>query len=163
MLKKGITMPLLPLPLDDQSEPIPVFEWDVVNESKGGLRVRRLGRTEQPIAIGEVAGIKMPGKSHWAIGAVRWVTVFEDGGMEFGLQFLAPMARKVVVSAWGAPSGTGLLLHNDGESTVLTSPNAFSAQREIELDDAGDQRLVKPAEVVEVTHRFEIFKVKSAY
>ena len=30
----GITMPLMPLPLNDQSEPIPVFEWDVVNESR---------------------------------------------------------------------------------------------------------------------------------
>jgi hypothetical protein len=163
MLKKGITMPIVALPLDDQSEPIPVFEWDIVNESSGGLRVRRVGTTAQPIAIGEVAGIKMQGKSHWAIGVVRWVTVFEDGGMEFGLQFLAPMARKVIVSAWGAPSGTGLLLQKDGESTVLTSPNAYSSQREIELDDAGDQKLMKPSDVVEVTHRFELFKVKSAY
>ncbi|HUP98260.1 MAG TPA: hypothetical protein VM073_09970, partial [Usitatibacter sp.] len=88
MLRKGLTMPLAALPVNDQSEPIPVFEWDVVNQSKGGLRVRRLDRTEQPIAVGEVAGIKVPGAPHWAIGVVRWVTVFEDGGMEFGLQYL---------------------------------------------------------------------------
>jgi hypothetical protein len=62
-VRRGITMPMLPLPLNDQSEPIPVFEWDVVNESKGGLRVRRLGRTEQPIAVGEVAGIKLHGRA----------------------------------------------------------------------------------------------------
>ena len=86
MLRTGITMPLAPLPLDDASQPIPVFEWDIVNQSKGGLRVRRLERTEQPIAVGEVAGIKMPGKPHWAIGVVRWVTVFEDGGIDLGLQ-----------------------------------------------------------------------------
>jgi hypothetical protein len=163
MLKRGITMPVVPLPMDDQSEPIPVFEWDIVNESSGGLRVRRLGRTEQPIAVGEIAGIKMHGKAHWAIGAVRWVTVFEDGGMEFGLQFLAPMARKVIVSGWGVPSGTGLLLQDEAGASVITSPNAFSTQREIELDDAGDQKLMKPSDVVEVTHRFELFKVKSAY
>jgi len=163
-LRKGITMPVAPHPVDDQSEPIPVFEWDIVNESAGGLRVRRMERTEQPIAVGEVAGIKMHGKPHWAIGVVRWVTVFDDGGgMEFGLQFLAPMGRKVIVSAWGAPSGTGILLQKDDGPAVLTSPNAFSGQREIELDDAGDQQLVKPAEVVELTQRFEIFKVKSAY
>ena len=163
MLKRGITMPMAPLPIDDQAEPIPVFEWDIVNESAGGLRVCRQGRTEQPIAVGEVAGIKMHGRAHWAIGVVRWVTVFEHGGMEFGLQFLAPIARKVIVSTWGAPSGTGLLLEKDGESIVLASPNAFSTQRELELDDAGDQKLVKPAEVVEVTQRFELFKVKPAY
>jgi hypothetical protein len=161
-LRRGITMPLAPLPLDDQSEPIPVFEWDVVNQSKGGLRVRRIGRTEQPIAVGEVAGIKLPGKAHWAIGAVRWVTVFEDGGMEFGLQYLAQMARAVTVAAWGAPSGTGLLMSDgDGPSVLLTSPNAFSHLRELELEERGDTVLVQPSEVVEVTHRFELFTVKA--
>jgi hypothetical protein len=161
-LKRGITMPLTPLPLDDQSEPIPVFEWDVVNESKGGLRVRRMGRTEQPIAVGEVAGIKLPGRAHWAIGAVRWVTVFEDGGMEFGLQYLAQVARAVTVAGWGAPSGTGLLMEDDkGNPSLLTSPNAFSHLKEIELDDRGDCVVVKPAKVVEVTHRFEIFHVEA--
>ncbi len=162
MVRRGITMPLAPLPLNDQSEPIPVFEWDVVNQSHGGLRVRRLGRTEQPIAIGEVAGIKLPGKPHWAIGAVRWITVFEDGGMEFGLQYLASMARAVTVSGWGTPSGVGLLLDGDGPTSLLTSPNAFSHMRELELDDHGDACLVKPSDVVEITHRFEIFTVKTA-
>ncbi|MEO5677208.1 MAG: hypothetical protein ABIQ84_06645 [Usitatibacter sp.] len=161
-VRRGITMPLAPLPLNDQSEPIPVFEWDVVNQSHGGLRVRRLGRTEQPIAIGEVAGIKLPGKPHWAIGAVRWITVFEDGGMEFGLQYLASMARAVTVSAWGAPSGVGLLLDGDGPTSLLTSPNAFSKMRELELDYHGDACLVTPASVVEITHRFELFTVKAA-
>ena len=162
MLHRGITMPLAPLPLNDQSEPIPVFEWDVVNQSRGGLRVRRLGRTEQPIAIGEVAGIKLPGSRHWAIGVVRWVTVFEDGGMEFGLQYLAAMARAVTVSAWGAPSGTGLLLDGDGPASLLTSPHAFSHLRELELDDRGDACIVQPSSVVELTHRFELFTVKAA-
>ena len=161
-LRRGITMPMAPLPLDDQSEPIPVFEWDVVNQSKGGLRVRRIGRTEQPIAVGEIAGIKLPGKAHWAIGAVRWVTVFEDGGMEFGLQYLAQMARAVTVAAWGAPSGPGLLIEDDrGRPNLITSPNAFSHLREIELDDRGDSVVVQPSDVVEVTHRFELFNVKA--
>jgi hypothetical protein len=163
MLRRGITMPIAPLPMDDQSEPLPVFEWDVVNESKGGLRVRRTGKTEQPIAVGEVAGIKLPGKPHWAIGVVRWVTIFEDGGMEFGLQYLATMARAVVVKGWNTPSATGLLLadENDQASTLLTSPNVFANQRELELEDDGDAVMVKPGDVVEATHRFEIFRVSA--
>ena len=162
-LRRGITMPVAPLPMDAQEEPIPVFEWNVVNESKGGLRVRRLGRTEQPIAVGEVAGIKLPGKPHWAIGVVRWVTVFDDGGMEFGLQYLAHMARAVTVKAWGAPSATGLLLADEDEqaSTLLTTPNVYANQREIELEDGADAIMVTPGDVVEVTQRFEIFRVKA--
>jgi hypothetical protein len=158
-LRKGITMPLAPLPVDSQSEPIPVFEWDVVNESKGGLRVRRLEPTQQPIAVGEVAGIKLPGKPYWSVGVVRWVTVFEDGGMEFGLQYLAAQARAVSVKAWGA-SGTGLLLvHDDRPTSLLTSPNMFSKLGTLELEDGDDSCLVDAADVLEVTHRFEVFVV----
>ena len=163
MLKRGITMPLAPLPMDDAEQPIPVFEWEVVNESRGGLRVRRVDPTQQPISVGEVAGIKMHGKPYWAVGVVRWVTVFEDGGMEFGLQYLAPMARAVEVKAWGAPSGTGLLLADEEAqaSTLLTAPNTFLPQREFELEDDGDAVIVRAGDVVEVTHKFEIFTVKS--
>jgi len=109
------------------------------------------------------AGIKLHGKAHWAIGVVRWVTVFEDGGMEFGLQYLAQMARAVQVKAWGAPSAMGLLLADDGQtaSTLLTSPNTFQHQQELELEDDGDACMVQAGEVVEVTHRFEIFTVKA--
>ena len=162
-LRRGITMPVMPLPMNPEDEPIPVFEWDVVNESKGGLRVRRLGRTEQPIAVGEVAGIKLPGKPHWAIGVVRWITVFDDGGMEFGLQYLASMARAVTVKAWGAPSATGLLLADEDEqaSTLLTTPNVYANQRELELEDGSDAITVRPGDVVEVTQRYEIFRVKA--
>jgi hypothetical protein len=164
MLKRGITMPLAPMPLDDAEQPIPIFEWEVVNESRGGLRVRRVDPTAQPIAVGEVAGIKMHGKPYWAVGVVRWVTVFEDGGMEFGLQYLAPMARAVEVKAWGAPSGTGLLLADEEAqvSTLLTAPNTFSPQREFELEDDGDAVMVRAGDVVEVTHRFEIFTVRTS-
>jgi cyclic-di-GMP-binding protein len=161
-LRSGITMPLVPMPLDDASQPIPVFEWDVVNQSRGGLRVRRLERTEQPIAVGEVAGIKLPGKPRWAIGVVRWVTVFEDGGMEFGLQYLASMARAVLVKAWGASSAPGLLLANDEAppKTLLTTPKVFQPQRALELEDGDEAWLVQAEEVVETTRRFEIFTVK---
>jgi hypothetical protein len=66
----------------------------------------------------------------------------------------------VTVSAFRAPSGQGLLLPDgDGPPALLTSPNAFSHLKELEIDDQGDQRLVRPAGVVEITHRFELFTV----
>ena len=36
------------------AQAVPVFEYDVVNESEGGLKVRRLTSTPQAVAIGEV-------------------------------------------------------------------------------------------------------------
>ena len=68
------------------------------------------------------------------------------------------------VKAWGAPSAVGLLFATEGQpaSTLLTSPKVFQRSRALELEDGADQLLVEADEVVEVTHRFEIFTVKAS-
>lgn len=165
MLKRGITMPLMALPMDDASQPIPVFEWDVVNQSPGGLKVRRMGPTQQPIAVGEVVGIKSTGKSHWTIGVVRWITIFDEGGMEFGLQFLAPMGRMVWVQPTVATSPQaklGLLLGDGSQAqdALLTPPNTHSELREFEITEEGAVCCVRAGNLLEKTGRFDLFHVK---
>jgi hypothetical protein len=157
-------MPLFALPLDDASQPVPVFEWDVLNKSEGGLKVRRMGPTQQPIAVGELLGVKSTGKAHWAIGMVRWITLFEEGGMEFGLQFLAPMARAVWVqpTITSSPQAKGGLLLGDGsaaDDTLVTPPNTFSELREFEIDADGAVCRVRARSLLEKTARFELFEV----
>lgn len=164
MVRRGITMPMFALPLDDASQPIPVFEWEVVNKSDGGLKVRRMGPTQQPIAVGEILGIKFTGRAHWTIGVVRWLTIFDEGGMEFGLQFLAKMARTV----WVQPTITsspqaklGLLAgeRQDSLNALITPINTFSDLREFELDEEGTVTCVRARNLVEKTGRFEFFQV----
>lgn len=164
MVRRGITMPLFALPVDDASQPIPVYEWEVLNTSKGGLKVRRMGHTQQPIAVGELLGIKLTGKAHWAIGTVRWITLFEEGGMEFGLQFLAPMARAVWVqpTITSSPQAKGGLLLGDGsasDDTLATPPNTYSELREFEIDEDGAVCRVRARNLLEKTARFELFHV----
>jgi hypothetical protein len=157
-------MPLVALPTDDTSQAIPVFEWDIVNQSAGGLKVRRMGATQQPIAVGEVVGIKFMDRSHWTIGVTRWITMFDEGGMEFGIQFLGSMATPV----WVQPTITnspqakfGLMLAFGDEATeidsLLTPPNTFSDLREFELDHEGTTSRVRAASLIEKTGRFELF------
>ena len=165
-LKKGITMPLMALPTDDASQAIPVFEWDVVNESSGGLKVRRMGATQQPIGVGEVVGVKLMNRSRWTIGVARWITMFDEGGMEFGIQFLGSMARPV----WVQPTITtapqaklGLWMGFGDDATepdaLLTPPNTFSDLREFELDHEGNVSCVRATSLIEKTGRFELFHV----
>jgi hypothetical protein len=161
-LRKGITMPLLALPTDDASQPIPVFEWDVVNQSEGGLKVRRMGATQQPIGVGEVVGIKFMERMRWTVGVVRWITMFDEGGMEFGIQFLATAARMV----WVQPTITStpqaklsLMLLSDAEEALLTPPNTFSDLREFEVDRDGAVSCVRATGLIEKTGRFELFHV----
>ena len=101
------------VPDDEVSKGMSVSEWDVVNQSAGGLKVRRIGNAAQSITVGEVIGIKFMGKAHWTVGVVRWLTMLEEGGMEFGIQFLAPAARCVAVQPTSTSAGQlrlGLLL-----------------------------------------------------
>jgi hypothetical protein len=165
-LKKGITMPLMALPTDDASQPVPVFEWDVVNQSAGGLKVRRMGATQQPIGVGEVVGVKLMDRSRWAVGVARWITMFDEGGMEFGIQFIGTMARPV----WVQPTITsvpqaklGLWLASDADSgepdALLTQPNTYSDLREFELTQEGDVACVRATSLIEKTGRFELFHV----
>lgn len=166
-VRRGITMPLMPLPLDEAEQPIPVYEYDVVNRSEGGLKVRRLGATAQPVAVGEVVGIMEAGARRWSVGVMRWVTVFEDGGMEFGLQFLAPSAQPVAVQPTITSSTSqvrmGLLLDSDEQpgvrESLLAPVNTYSELREFELDDEGSISRVRARGLIEKTARFELFHV----
>lgn len=163
-LKQGITMPLSPLPTDDASLPVPVFEWEVVNQSAGGLKVRRMAPA-QPIGVGEVVGIKLVDRARWTIGVVRWLTMFDEGGMEFGVQFLSSAASMVSVqpTLTAATPKLGLLLADADDpasiEALLTPPNTFADLREFELEQEGVVSLVRATSLIEKTGRFELFHV----
>ncbi len=165
-IRAGITIPLLAMPDDESTKLHPVFEWDVVNQSEGGLKVRRNAATQQTLAVGELVGIKAVGKTQWTIGVARWITVLEDGGMEFGLQFLAPAACAVWVNPVG--SGTpqakmGVLLVNGEEAltpeSLLTPPSTYAEMREYDLRGEDLVSRVRSAGLIEKTSRFELFHV----
>ena len=165
-LKRGITMPLMALPTDEASQAIPVFEWDIVNESAGGLKVRRMGVTQQPIGVGEVVGVKLNDRSRWIIGVARWITMFDEGGMEFGIQFIGSLARPVwvqptVASAPQAKLGLKLAFGNDsGEPDALLTPlNTYADLREFEVSDNGETVHVRATSLIEKTGRFELFHI----
>lgn len=164
-LRRGITMPLTALPTDDASQAIPVFEWDTVNQSMGGLKVRRIEAVPQPIAVGEIVGVKLMERPYWTVGVVRWLTVFDEGGMEFGIQFLGIMARPVwvqptIASAPQAKLGLRLATDEGFEAdALLTPPNTYSDLREYELNDDGDVACVRADGLIEKTGRFEFFHV----
>ncbi len=154
------------MPDDEVSKSMNVNEWDVVNQSAGGLKVRRIGLTTQAITVGEAIGIKFLGKAHWTVGVVRWLTMVDEGGMEFGIQFLAPAARYVSVQPTVSAAGQvrpGLLLSEDESfekaDTLLTAPGTYSDLREFEIEDEGFVSRVRATTLIERTGRFEIFHI----
>lgn len=166
-IKAGITIPLLAVPDDETSKRFPVFEWNVVNQSEGGVKVRRAEETAQAVAVGELVGIKFIGRARWTLGAVRWITQLDEGGLEFGVQFIAPAARLVWVQPADSRSPQakqGLVLDDDGseEAALLTGPNLFEDMRVYELEEQGSLWSVRATRLIERTGRFELFHVSPA-
>jgi len=166
-IARGITIPLVTVPMDEISKGLLVNEWEVVNQSAGGLKVKRVGSSNQPIGVGEVIGIKFMGRARWTIGVVRWVTALDDGGMEFGIQFLAPAAKTVAVTPTISSGGTvklGLMLVEEGHDaeTLLTPPGTYSDLREFEIEEDGMVLCARATTLIEKTGRFELFHIKAS-
>lgn len=165
-IESGLTIPLVFVPDDDTSKGMNVTEWEVVNQSAGGLKVSRSSGASHPITVGEVLGIKFVGKARWTVGVVRWLTTGDEGGMEFGVQFLAPSARSVAVQPTTSAAGQsrpGLLLaQDDGQEPadmLLTMPATYSDLREFEIEADGSVTLVRATSLIERTGRFELFHI----
>jgi hypothetical protein len=168
-IQGAATIPLVFVPDDEVSRSMNVTEWDVVNQSAGGLKVRRQGATAQAITVGEVLGIKFMGNAHWTVGVVRWLTVLDEGGMEFGIQFLAPASRYVAVQPTTSSGGQvrpGLLLSDSGDfdspDMLLAGPSTYSDLREFEIDDEGFISKVRATSLIERTGRFDLFHIASS-
>ena len=165
-LREGITMPLSALPEDESGHAIPIHEWALINLSSGGARVRRSNSTHYPVTVGEVAGIRAPGKVLWTIGVTRWVTGMEDGTIEFGVQFFA----NAVCAVWvkDPVSGgrkLGLLVTESEDASnesLLTPPGTYAELADFELRGEGFRSRVRAGRLVEKNSRFDLFQVVAA-
>jgi len=162
-LKKGITMPMPALVEDDEARMVPIYEWAVVNQSAGGLKVRRAQGSMQQLAVGEIVGVRVPGKKHWTVAVLRWITTLEDGSAEFGLQYIGAAERAVWVQATisaSLQSKPGLLIADEdspGAYLLATPSNTYSELREFDLQAEGFSARVRAAGVIELTGRFDLF------
>src|SRR6185312_6885792 len=161
----GKTIPLLKIPDDEESRAYPVAPWDVVNQSAGGLKLRREGDVGQVVQVGDVVGFKFAARAGWTVGVVRWITQFEMGGMEFGAQFLSSAARPV----WVQPANDvkfqarpGLLMTDEeGASSLLTPPSLFGDLRVYEVVADGETSTMRATGLIEKGVRFDVFYVSS--
>jgi cyclic-di-GMP-binding protein len=164
-IRAGITIPLTAVPDDETSKAFPVYEWDIVNHSAGGVKLRRASQSLNPVVVGDVVGIKFINRPTWTVGAVRWITQFEEGGMEFGVQFLSSMARSV----WVQPQNSGnpqakpglLLTDDEGAEALLTQPSLFGELRTFEIEAQGEISMVRATGLIEKTPRFDVFYVSA--
>jgi hypothetical protein len=167
-LRKGITMPLPAMMEDDAGRSVPIYEWAVVNQSAGGLKVRRAQGALQPLAVGELIGIRAPGKPQWTIAVVRWITTLDDGGAEFGLQYIGTALRAVWVQptiAANPQAKQGLLVADEdspGQDILAAAPSTYSELREFDLTGDNFTTRMRASGLIELTGRFDLFHLAAS-
>jgi len=164
-LRQGLTMPLQALPEDESGHLIPIHEWAVINVSTSGLKVRRKASTAYPVTVGEIVGVRSPGRAMWKVGVTRWVTGMHDGATEFGVQFFAQAVCAVwakKASADNPPRVLALLVAEGEEHSaelLLATPGTYESGADYELRGEGFRSRVRAGKLVESTSRFELFEV----
>ena len=130
--------------------------------------MRRTAPALQPVSVGEIVGVKLAGRARWTIGMVRWITVLDEGGLEFGVQFIASAARpasiRPTITSSEIDPKAALILNealpwNGGESLLVAS-NTFADLREFEVEDAEQLFCVRATNLYEKTNRYEVFEFK---
>lgn len=164
------TMKMAALQLSSSWETFTFSECDLINQSAGGLKLRRDATHAQELSVGEIVGVRQSsfgGQSLGvSVGSVRWVqSDDEEESMEFGVQMLAPKASAVSLvslSDANAKMQPALLLPaipalQQAESLVA-APGTYAEGSPFDIRESGKTRRVRATKLVQQTLRFELFE-----
>ncbi|MCX7672842.1 MAG: hypothetical protein N2Z63_04470 [Thiobacillaceae bacterium] len=140
-----------------------LLRCQVVDDSMGGVAIRRSGGFAVPVRVGEVVGLRQ-GSSGWSVGLVRWFRVPTAGELYFGIQLLAPKVETVQVRRGDdGKHYPGLLLQPAPalkQSTILLlPPGSLSPGLEVELCSQSGPRAVKLDKRLEYTSSVDVFRL----
>lgn len=119
-------------------------EWELRDESAGGMLLRKLGTIRRRVKVGDLIGMRFARGEQWTVAVVRWVKSPNSSRVEIGTQRLAPSAVSVVtkiVADNGAESDflPSLLLPAvptlSEPETLVTPCNVFRPDRMIYMDN----------------------------
>ena len=145
-------------------------ECDLINQSAGGLKLRRDAMHAQELSVGEVVGVRQSSFSGQSlgvsVGSVRWVQSDDDEErMEFGVQMLAPKANAVTIIAAldvNAKKQLAMLLPAipalQQPESLLAGPGTYALAGEYTIHDGNKMRKVRATKLLQQTLRFELFE-----
>jgi len=139
--------------------------WQVINESAGGIALSKDPQSMAKVRVGDLIGLGSGGGQDWGVAVVRWIQGDTPGKIDLGAQFLSPKAEAVALkpSITGAdvPFQPALLLP---EVTALRQPDRlvalrgnFHPMREFEMRYQGVTHTVRATQLIEQTDSFEVF------
>jgi hypothetical protein len=139
-------------------------EWDVVNQSAVGIKLRGMPTVDTAISVGELIAVQYRGVSALTVGVVRWAQTFEDSSVEFGVQMLAPRAEAVTLEPTiGRSSPQRALLMPEisvlqQPARIVAQPGNYQPHREFVLTQTAQIATIRAGELIEKTGCFELFR-----
>lgn len=144
-------------------------DWQVLNQSTNGLRVRRSTSGKVSVCVGEAVGIRPIGGRHWQAGVVRWLAVVDTDAIEFGVELIAPTTRTVHIeptaNATMSRAVSAVLLGSGGAEgeidMLLAAIDTYTPAREFAYNDGLRPVKVRATTLVERTARFDLFQMEA--
>lgn len=146
--------------------------WLCVNQSAGGMALRRLPETLSRTRVGALVAFPVDEQhTHWKVGALRWLQDSPDGNFDIGVMSLADTATPVAVRAIGG-AGTGgeyfrsLLIKpaflepatEGNEPTALLVPaSIYDVGTQLVLNRQTTLEYVRLTQLIETTSSYSLF------
>ena len=140
--------------------------WAATNESAGGLALKFISGSTQPIRIGEIIALRSQGSQNWNIGVVRRVFSDKPEHLELGVQMLAPTASPITIKpVIAGPKDTfqaALLLPEirslQQPATIVAAPATYRSKLEYLLYQSSGISSVRAMRLIEQTTSFDQFQ-----
>lgn len=143
-----------------------VMRCTTVDDSMGGLALRKSGILSAQVKVGDLVGIHQDNGA-WSVGLVRWFRVPKEGELFFGIQLLAPSAHSVQVRRNDTGKQyPGLLLQASPalkqSAMLLVPPDSIEPESPIEVRSNAGQVALRVEKRLEYTRNVEIFRISVA-
>ena len=114
-------------------------EWELVDQSLGGVAVIRNARPSCDVRIGDLVAMSNDReKINWTVGVVRWMMVYKTRNYKIGIQVISKTALAVAVRALSGSAQDcrfqrALSVSEGGEQSLITTKGLYMKDRELEI------------------------------
>jgi len=143
-----------------------VMRCVAVDDSMGGLALRKSGTISAQVKVGDLVGVHQDNGA-WSVGLVRWFRVPKEGELFFGVQLLAPRAHSVHVRRHDTGKQYPSLLLQASPTLkqaamLLVPPGSIEPETQIEVRSSSGPVSLRVEKRLEYTPNVEVFRITVA-
>jgi len=143
--------------------------WLCINQSNGGMALRRLAEAESQVRIGTIVATQNPANELWTVGTLRWIQATPNGAFDIGIMHFSAQAIPIAVRAIGG-TGTGgeyfrsMLLsakeQDTTSDTLLVPTGIYDIGTQLVLNRQTALEYVRLTRALETTNSYSQFEFK---